>query len=66
MVRIVQDSKDWQAGFNAGSSGGTSVAPPEIGDRLAYFSGFIEGKVARSRARAAIAGDEATDDRSAI
>jgi hypothetical protein len=47
-------------------SGGSAVPPPEVGDWLAYASGFIDGKAARSRARAAVAWDAATDDRGAV
>jgi hypothetical protein len=66
MERIVQAPDDWQTGYNAGMSDGSAMPPPEVGDRLAYGSGFIEGKAARSRARAAIAWDTATDDRGAV
>jgi hypothetical protein len=44
MVRIVQDPDDWQAGYDAGMSGGSFMLPPEVGDRLAYAAGFIEGR----------------------
>ena len=51
-ARIVQDSASWQAGYNAGMSGGSRECPPEVPDSLAYVSGYIEGKAARQRAAA--------------
>jgi hypothetical protein len=52
LVRVAQDPAGWQAGYNAGMSRGSSVCPPEVGDRLAYASGYIEGKAAWERASA--------------
>jgi hypothetical protein len=57
MTRVTQNADDWQAGYNAGMSGGSSM-PPEVTDRLAYASGFIEGKAARIRATTALALDD--------
>jgi hypothetical protein len=49
---ITQDPASWQAGYNAGMSGGSSACPPETPDALAYASGYIDGKAARERAAA--------------
>jgi hypothetical protein len=49
-ARVVQDSASWQAGYNAGMSGGSNICLPEVPDSLAYVSGYIEGKAARQRA----------------
>jgi hypothetical protein len=51
-ARIVQDSASWQAGYNAGMSGGSNICPPEVPDSLAYVSGYIEGKAVRQNASA--------------
>ncbi len=51
--RVTQDPVSWQAGYNAGMSGGPMDCPPEVSDPLAYASGYIEGKAARQRAAAA-------------
>lgn len=51
--RIRQDPASWHAGYNAGMSGGSAICPPEVPDRLAYTSGYIEGDAARGRAVAA-------------
>ncbi len=51
-ARIVQDSSSWQAGYNAGLSGGSRTCPPGVPDSLAYVSGYIEGKAARQHATA--------------
>ena len=51
--RVIQDPASWQAGYNAGMSGGSAECPPEVPDRLAYASGYIEGKAARGRVIAA-------------
>jgi hypothetical protein len=40
-----QNPGDWQAGYNAGMSGGS----PEVTEQLAYANGFIAGKAARSQ-----------------
>ena len=50
---VSQDPASWQAGFNAGMSGGPSNCPPEVSDPLAYASGYIEGKAAKMRATSA-------------
>jgi hypothetical protein len=56
-----QDPASWQAGYNAGMSGASSVCPPEVPDRFAYASGYIEGKAARARATASRIGE--SDDK---
>jgi hypothetical protein len=47
--RITQEPASWQAGYNAGMSGGPLACPPEVADPLAYASGYIEGKAATAR-----------------
>jgi hypothetical protein len=51
--RVTQDPVSWQAGYNAGMSGGPEDCPPEVPDRLAYAAGYVEGKAAPARATAA-------------
>ena len=60
MSVITQDPAGWQAGYNAGMSGGSAVCPPEIADRLAYASGFIAGRAARQRAAVQMNGGSAS------
>lgn len=47
---ITVSEVDWQAGFEKGLSGGSEYpVPPEVTDRLAWFSGVLEGKAKRER-----------------
>ncbi len=52
MPRVEMDTGSWQQGRSAGVAGGPAVFPPGVADRLAYASGFIEGKALRDRRRA--------------
>ena len=47
MLRIEMDPKSWRQGRTAGLVGGWPICPPDVPDRLAYVSGFIEGRAAR-------------------
>jgi hypothetical protein len=46
-MTIRYDEESWRKGRAAGMAGGPAVPPPEIPDRLAYLSGYIEGKALR-------------------
>jgi hypothetical protein len=48
-AEVAQDPADWLAGFEAGASGDNYVYPAGVRDRLAWASGFIEGKAQRDR-----------------
>lgn len=41
---ITMDAASWQMGFDAGRNGHMDYPPLDCPDRLAWFSGFIEGK----------------------
>jgi hypothetical protein len=58
VTRIDQSPDNWQRGFVAGSSGGSATPPPEVGDALAWASGFVEGVTARAWADAAMRDDQ--------
>jgi hypothetical protein len=64
MARTTQSGDDWQAGYDAAMSGGSSVPPPEIKDPRAYASGFITGQATRQHAAAA--SGAITEDRPAV
>jgi hypothetical protein len=49
-VKIARGAAVWLAGFEAGVSGDNYVYPAGVRDRLAWASGFIEGKAQRDRA----------------
>lgn len=38
------DKASWEAGVEAGKTGGPEMPPADVADRLAYFSGYVEGK----------------------
>jgi hypothetical protein len=44
MLRVEMDPENWRKGWTAGLAGGRAICPPDVLDRLAYQSGFIEGK----------------------
>jgi hypothetical protein len=47
---VLQNAKDWQEGYVAALEGGKpDECPPAIIDRLAWSSGFVEGKAAAER-----------------
>ena len=41
---ITMDEKSWKMGFDAGKNGHMDYPPLDVTDRLAWFSGFIEGR----------------------
>lgn len=43
MFKCTIDKTDWQKGFQAGQSGKPNQPPAGV-DRLAWISGYIEGK----------------------
>jgi hypothetical protein len=43
-TKVAQDPADWLAGFEAGLRGDCYVYPAEVPDRLAWASGFVEGR----------------------
>jgi hypothetical protein len=43
-AKVAQDPADWLAGFEAGLQGDCYVYPAEVRDRLAWASGFVEGR----------------------
>jgi hypothetical protein len=43
-AKVTQDPADWLAGFEAGLRGDCYVYPAEVRDRLAWASGFVEGR----------------------
>jgi hypothetical protein len=49
-MAVLQNARDWQEGYVAALEGGKSdECPPAIIDRLAWSSGFVEGKAAAER-----------------
>ena len=49
-MAVLQNAKDWQEGYVAALQGGKpDECPAAIIDRLAWSSGFIEGKAAAER-----------------
>lgn len=44
---VMIDRASWEAGYAAGLAGQSSRARPGIADRLAFLSGYIEGKAKR-------------------
>ncbi len=48
-MAVLQDAKDWQQGYVAALQGGPDECPPAIIDKLAWASGFDEGKAAVAR-----------------
>jgi hypothetical protein len=46
-VKVPLDSASWQAGFNTGKAGKSSRIPSGIKDRMAWYSGYIEGQASR-------------------
>ena len=52
-AKVAQDAADWLACFEAGLRGDCYVYPAEVRDRLAWASGYIEGKAHQNGLRAA-------------
>lgn len=50
-VKVRLDPDAWQAGFDAGKEGSPSLAPAGTADKLAWLSGYIEGKAELEKAR---------------
>jgi hypothetical protein len=48
-MRVEYDPESFRKGRAAGMASGPEVPPPEITDRLAYLSGYIEGKALREQ-----------------
>jgi hypothetical protein len=48
-AKIGQDPADWLAGFEAGLHGDSYGYPAEVPDRLAWASGFVEGRAQQAR-----------------
>jgi ribosome modulation factor len=46
---LEQKQIDWEAGYQAGLKGRSYVCPAGIKDRLAWQSGYIEGRAARRK-----------------
>lgn len=46
MTEIRQDPESWEAGYQDGLDG-VKKRPDSVSDRLAYSSGYIEGKAVR-------------------
>jgi hypothetical protein len=49
MVAARQNSTSWEAGRVAGLQGEPNRCPPTVDDKLAWYSGYIEGEAERSR-----------------
>ncbi len=43
-MSIYQDEKAWNAGYAAGRAGLPYACPPDVADRIAWLSGYLEGK----------------------
>ena len=48
-AKVARDPADWLAGFEAGLRGDCYVYPAEVRDRLAWASGFVEGRAQQAR-----------------
>jgi hypothetical protein len=48
-AKVAQDPAEWLAGFDAGLKGDCYVYPAEVRDRLAWASGFVEGRAQQAR-----------------
>jgi hypothetical protein len=48
-AKVAQDPADWVAGFEAGLRGDCYVYPGKVRDRLAWASGFVEGRAQQAR-----------------
>jgi hypothetical protein len=48
-ARVAQQPAAWAAGYRLGIHGQPATCPPGVADRLAFASGVVEGKAARSR-----------------
>jgi hypothetical protein len=48
-AKVAQDPTDWLAGLEAGLRGDCYVYPAEVRDRLAWASGFVEGRAHQAR-----------------
>jgi hypothetical protein len=48
-IGVRYDEESWRRGRAAGMTGGPEVCPPDLPDRLAYYSGYIEGKAPREQ-----------------
>jgi hypothetical protein len=48
-ARVAQQPAAWAAGYRLGITGQLAISPPGVTDRLAFASGVVEGKAARSR-----------------
>jgi hypothetical protein len=48
MTGVRYDRESYRAGYTAGLVGRPNIAPPEIVDSLAWYSGYVEGKASRS------------------
>jgi hypothetical protein len=46
---VCQEPSDWAAGYIHGITGRPAICPPGVTDRLAFASGGVEGRAARSR-----------------
>jgi hypothetical protein len=47
MTGVRYDRESYRAGYVAGLTGRRNIAPLEIPDGLAWYSGYIEGKATR-------------------
>ena len=48
-MRVEYDPESLRKGRAAGMAGGSEVCPPDVPDKLAYYSGYIEGRALRER-----------------
>jgi hypothetical protein len=48
-AKVAQDPADWLTGFEAGIRGDCYVYPAKVRDRLAWASGFVEGRAHQAR-----------------